>query len=175
MATGSSPSKARRPYQLAGRQGRPHRFTLLVASRVFTSPVSLMRYALLDTRSTIPLGRRAAAQAIEPPGLIVSLACISPVCSFALSRAAPPVFSSTSQLTSSSVVAELVRLPVPRPSGRRQMAQNCKGGTPFAYGRRALPHVDGHAGPPHFYTVRLNVFDGLWPLYAEQKAMNDCR
>lgn len=29
-------------------------------------------------------------------------------------------------------------------------AQDCKGGPPSDHGRRDLPHVGGHAGPPHF-------------------------
>ena len=44
----------------------------------------------------------------------------------------------------------MVRLPVPRAPGGGQMAENRKGGPPFAYGRCDLPHVDGHMGPPYF-------------------------
>ena len=48
------------------------------------------------------------------------------------------------------VLPQLVRVPVQGPPGRGQVAQNCKGGPPFAHDRRALPHVIGHMGPPHF-------------------------
>ena len=49
----------------------------------------------------------------------------------------------------SSVLPELVCAPVPRAPSRGQMAQNRKGGPPFAHGRRDSPHVDGHIGSPH--------------------------
>ena len=48
------------------------------------------------------------------------------------------------------VLPGLVRLPVPRAPGAGQVAQDCKGGSPSDHGRRDLPHVGEHAGPPHF-------------------------
>lgn len=50
----------------------------------------------------------------------------------------------------SPVVLKLVCLFVQSEPGEGQMAENGKGGSPFADGRRLLPHVVIYLGTPHF-------------------------
>lgn len=54
-----------------------------------------------------------------------------------------------------AVLPELVRVPVPRPTRRGEMAQNGKGHAPFAYDRCALPQLKVGIGPARFATLGI--------------------
>ena len=54
-----------------------------------------------------------------------------------------------------AVLPELVRVPVPRPTRRGEMAQNGKGHAPFAYDRCALPQLKVGIGPARFATLGM--------------------
>lgn len=53
------------------------------------------------------------------------------------------------------VLPELVRVPVPHPPRRGEMAQNGKGHAPFAHDRCALPQLKVGIGPARFATLGL--------------------